>query len=100
MNDTIQPFGWLKSSEVKALEGFGGSLNLWRKRYSDCDIPLFAGNPGVIANIESEELKTLFLEAFEFGRAFGATLDEMASTGMEARSIVADALVKKALKGK
>jgi hypothetical protein len=36
----VEPFGWAKSSEIEQSDKFGGSVNLWRKKY-DCDTPLF-----------------------------------------------------------
>lgn len=35
-----QPFGWIKQSEIDSSKDFGGSINLWRRRY-DCDVPVY-----------------------------------------------------------
>ena len=35
-----EPFGWVKSSEIKPASAFGGSVNLWLEQY-DCDTPLY-----------------------------------------------------------
>lgn len=37
----VEPFGWVKSSEIESSIRFGGSINLWRKQY-DCDVPMYA----------------------------------------------------------
>lgn len=35
-----EPFGWVKSSEIESSKAFGGSINLWRRKY-DCDTPVY-----------------------------------------------------------
>lgn len=35
-----QPFGWIKQSEIDSSNDFGGSINLWRRKY-DCDVPVY-----------------------------------------------------------
>lgn len=39
-----EPFGWVKQSEIDSSKQFGGSINLWRRRY-DCDVPVYLAAP-------------------------------------------------------
>jgi len=49
-----EPFGWTKSSEIEQSQKYGGSVNVWRKKY-DCDVPLYT-KPQPVAELSDAEI--------------------------------------------
>ena len=54
-----QPFGWIKQSEIDSSNDFGGSINLWRRKY-DCDVPVYlAPQPSPTPQADSQPAPVL-----------------------------------------